>query len=89
MAVQVWSDQAKALTLQAAKAAGLGEGSSDIRLISEPEAAAVHCLRTFQETKHCLKVSNNTLLFMYQLRRLEKLKRLTSHRNLIRLGTFL
>ncbi|RPA90385.1 hypothetical protein L873DRAFT_1718078, partial [Choiromyces venosus 120613-1] len=43
----VWSDAAKNLTLQAAELAGFGEGSS-LRLISEPEAAAVSCLRDIE-----------------------------------------
>ncbi|RPA90381.1 actin-like ATPase domain-containing protein [Choiromyces venosus 120613-1] len=43
----VWSDAAKNLTLQAAELAGFGGGSS-LRLISEPEAAAVCCLRDIE-----------------------------------------
>lgn len=54
--IKVWSDKAKDLTLQAAKAAGMGVGNSEIRLIAEPEAAAVHCFQQFKETPDCLKV---------------------------------
>ncbi|RPA91804.1 actin-like ATPase domain-containing protein [Choiromyces venosus 120613-1] len=43
----VWSDAAKNLTLQAAELAGLGRKSS-LRLISEPEAAALCCLRDIE-----------------------------------------
>ncbi|CUS12129.1 unnamed protein product, partial [Tuber aestivum] len=43
----VWSDAAKNLTLQAAENAGFGRKKS-IRLISEPEAAAVCCLKEMQ-----------------------------------------
>ncbi|PWW76339.1 actin-like ATPase domain-containing protein [Tuber magnatum] len=43
----VWSDAAKDLTLQAAKSAGFGRKKS-IRLISEPEAAAVCCLKEIE-----------------------------------------
>ncbi|RPA91803.1 actin-like ATPase domain-containing protein [Choiromyces venosus 120613-1] len=43
----VWSDAAKNLTLQAAELAGFGRKSS-LRLISEPEAAAVSCLRDIE-----------------------------------------
>ncbi|KAG0126370.1 hypothetical protein HOY82DRAFT_570205 [Tuber indicum] len=43
----VWSDAAKNLTLQAAELAGFGRKKS-IRLISEPEAAAVCCLKEME-----------------------------------------
>lgn len=43
----VWSDAAKAMTLRAAEAAGLG-GGTKIRMISEPDAAAVCTLRDIQ-----------------------------------------
>jgi len=39
----VWSDAAKALTLQAANRAGIGS-ANDLILIAEPEAAALYCL---------------------------------------------
>lgn len=39
----VWSDAAKALTLQAANKAGIGS-KDDLVLIAEPEAAALYCL---------------------------------------------
>ncbi|PWW76350.1 actin-like ATPase domain-containing protein [Tuber magnatum] len=43
----VWSDAAKDLTLQAAESAGFGRKKS-FRLISEPEAAAVCCLKEIE-----------------------------------------
>lgn len=51
----MWSDAAKALTLQAAEAVGLGTRDT-LRLISEPEAAAVYSLKTIQPNK--LKVAS-------------------------------
>jgi actin-like ATPase involved in cell morphogenesis len=41
----IWSDAAKEATLSAAKNAGMGD---DIRMISEPEAAAVYTLQAIQ-----------------------------------------
>jgi hypothetical protein len=41
----VWSDKARALTLEAAMRAGLG-GTSGLRLITEPEGAAEYALRS-------------------------------------------
>jgi len=55
---QIWNDIAKDLTLQAARAAGMNESHVRIKTVSEPEAAAVHCLKTFHETKDSLKVHN-------------------------------
>ena len=43
----VWSDAAKNATLQAAERAGMGS-RAELKLISEPEAAAVYTLRTIQ-----------------------------------------
>ena len=43
----VWSDAAKNATLQSAERAGMGN-RHELRLISEPEAAAVYTLRTIQ-----------------------------------------
>ena len=43
----VWSDAAKNATLQAAERAGMGN-RHDLKLISEPEAAAVYTLKTIQ-----------------------------------------
>ncbi|KXL43111.1 hypothetical protein M433DRAFT_100662 [Acidomyces richmondensis BFW] len=43
----VWSDAAKNATLQAAERAGMGK-THELRLISEPEAAAVYTLKTIQ-----------------------------------------
>lgn len=57
----VWSDRAKAMTLQAAKKAGMSGTNSvqkSVRLISEPEAAAMHCLRFYQDTQNCLQVGD-------------------------------
>ncbi|KAF8453875.1 hypothetical protein BDZ91DRAFT_786644 [Kalaharituber pfeilii] len=51
----IWSDRAKELTIQAAKAAGMTGPNSEISLITEPEAAALHCLHDFQGTEQCLK----------------------------------
>jgi Molecular chaperone len=42
----VWSDKAKDLTMQAAHRAGMSPGN--LRLLSEPEAAAVCAIRTIQ-----------------------------------------
>ncbi|GAB7360509.1 hypothetical protein MBLNU230_g8459t1 [Neophaeotheca triangularis] len=52
----VWSDAAKNATLQAAERAGMGERAK-LQLISEPEAAAVHTLKTMQPG--ALKVGSN------------------------------
>lgn len=54
LVVQMWSDVAKSLTLQAAESAGFGRGGA-IRLVSEPDAAAAWTLlRNVQP--HNLKV---------------------------------
>jgi molecular chaperone DnaK (HSP70) len=46
---RVWSDAAKNATRKAAEGAGMGgEGGKGIRLISEPEAAAVYTLKAIQ-----------------------------------------
>lgn len=42
----VWSDKGKDLTMQAAHQAGISPAS--LRLLSEPEAAAVYAIRTIQ-----------------------------------------
>ncbi|KAJ5618585.1 hypothetical protein N7528_006696 [Penicillium herquei] len=42
----VWSDKAKDLTMQAAVLGGIGK--ANLVLLSEPEAAAVHAIRTIQ-----------------------------------------
>ena len=52
----MWTPTAKEQTLQAARAAGMDESYSKIELVSEPEAAAVHCLKTFKDTADSLKV---------------------------------
>lgn len=43
----VWSDSAKDATLKAAEKAGMGK-KGDLKLISEPEAAAVYTLKAIQ-----------------------------------------
>lgn len=50
---QIWSDAAKALTLQAAVSVGLG-AKGTLPLITEPEAAAVYTLKSM---KHDLNVT--------------------------------
>lgn len=55
----VWSDSAKNATLQAAERAGLGN-IHDLKLISEPEAAAVYTLRAIQPNH--LKVGDNFIV---------------------------
>jgi molecular chaperone DnaK (HSP70) len=52
----VWSDAAKNATLQAAERAGMGN-RHDLKLISEPEAAAVYTLKTIQPNG--LKLGDN------------------------------
>ncbi|KAI9888220.1 MAG: hypothetical protein M1814_000956 [Vezdaea aestivalis] len=52
----VWSDAAKNATLQAAEKAGMGN-RHELRLISEPEAAAVYTLKAIQPNH--LKVGDN------------------------------
>jgi hypothetical protein len=50
----IWTDAAKEATLDAAMNAGMG---SNIRMISEPEAAAVYTLQAIQP--NCLRVGDN------------------------------
>ncbi|KAL7275475.1 hypothetical protein RUND412_001582 [Rhizina undulata] len=52
----VWSDRSKNATLQAAERTGMGKGKR-IRLISEPEAAALYTLKTIQPKN--LQVGDN------------------------------
>ena len=52
----VWSDAAKNATLQAAERAGMGS-RHELKLISEPEAAAVYTLKTIQPSG--LKMADN------------------------------
>lgn len=54
----IWNDSAKDLTLQAARAAGMSESHVKIKTVSEPEAAAIHCLKTFHHTEDSLKVGD-------------------------------
>lgn len=55
----VWSDSAKAATLQAAERAGMGS-RHDLKLISEPEAAAVYTLKAIQPNH--LQVGDNFIV---------------------------
>jgi hypothetical protein len=52
----VWSDSAKNATLQAAERAGMGN-RHDLKLISEPEAAAIYTLKAIQPNH--LKIGDN------------------------------
>jgi molecular chaperone DnaK (HSP70) len=52
----VWSDSAKDATLKAAEKAGMGK-KGDLKLISEPEAAAVYTLKAIQPNH--LKIGDN------------------------------
>ena len=36
----------------------MGQGKNEIRLISEPEAAAIHCFKTLQTSEIGLKVGD-------------------------------
>ncbi|KAI9760251.1 MAG: hypothetical protein M4579_001765 [Chaenotheca gracillima] len=55
----VWSDTAKNATLQAAERAGMGN-RHELRLISEPEAAAVYTLKAIQPNH--LKIGDNFIV---------------------------
>ncbi len=55
----VWSDAAKNATLQAAERAGMGN-RHEVRLISEPEAAAVYTLKAIQPNH--LKIGDNFIV---------------------------
>lgn len=55
----VWSDSAKNATLQAAEKAGMGN-KHELKLISEPEAAMLHALKTVQPQN--LKVGDNFVI---------------------------
>ncbi|KAF2199167.1 actin-like ATPase domain-containing protein [Delitschia confertaspora ATCC 74209] len=55
----VWSDAAKDATLKAAENAGMGN-IHDLKLISEPEAAAVYTLKTIQPNH--LKIGDNFIV---------------------------
>lgn len=52
----VWSDKAKDLTMQAAHRAGISPAS--LRLLSEPEAAAVCAIRTIQPNTIAVWISS-------------------------------
>lgn len=55
----IWTDKSKVATLQCAKDAGFGDTSS-IRIISEPEAAAIHSLNT--SNPYSLKVGDTIVI---------------------------
>ncbi|PWY74562.1 actin-like ATPase domain-containing protein [Aspergillus sclerotioniger CBS 115572] len=55
----IWPDRAKMATLTCAEKAGFGE-SSAIRIISEPEAAAIHSLRA--SSPHGLEIGDTIVL---------------------------
>ncbi|OOF96507.1 hypothetical protein ASPCADRAFT_145022 [Aspergillus carbonarius ITEM 5010] len=55
----IWSEKAKMATLSCAKNAGFGE-TSEIRIVSEPEAAAIHTLRA--NNPHSLKVGDTIVV---------------------------
>jgi hypothetical protein len=55
----VWSDSAKNATLQAAERAGMGN-RHELKLISEPEAAAVYTLKAIQPNH--LKIGDNFIV---------------------------
>ncbi|KAI9836017.1 MAG: hypothetical protein M1837_003535 [Sclerophora amabilis] len=77
----VWSDAAKNATLQAADRAGMGD-RHNLRLISEPEAAAVYTLKAIQPNH--LKIGDNFIvcdagggtvdLISYKITQLEPLR---------------
>lgn len=52
----VWSDSAKNATLQAAERAGMGS-IKELKIISEPEAAALYTLKTIQSAS--VKLGDN------------------------------
>lgn len=56
----VWSDSAKNATLQAAERAGMGD-RHQLKIISEPEAAAIYTLKTIQPTH--VKEGDNVSMF--------------------------
>lgn len=55
----VWSDAAKDATLKAAEKAGMG-ARGELKLISEPEAAAVYTLKAIQPNH--LKIGDNFIV---------------------------
>ena len=60
----VWSDAAKDATLKAAEKAGMGN-KGDLKLISEPEAAAVYTLKAIQPNH--LKIGDNVCIVVFLL----------------------
>lgn len=61
----VWSDKAKDLTMQAAYRAGIPPAS--LRLLSEPEAAAVCAIRTVQPNTIAVWISSHNKLELNSL----------------------
>ncbi|EHA22088.1 hypothetical protein ASPNIDRAFT_139705, partial [Aspergillus niger ATCC 1015] len=55
----IWSDKAKMTTMSCAEKAGFGEASK-VRIVSEPEAAAIHSLRA--SSPHGLEVGDTIVL---------------------------
>ncbi|KAG9958288.1 actin-like ATPase domain-containing protein, partial [Aureobasidium melanogenum] len=55
----IWSDAAKDATLRAAEKAGMG---SDLRMISEPEAAAIYALTSMVQDSNMLQVGDNFIV---------------------------
>lgn len=60
----IWSDSAKALTVQAAESAGFGIHRDDFNLVSEPESAAAYTLKAIQPNN--LKASIHILSSLQQ-----------------------
>jgi len=54
----IWSDSAKSLMVQAAKAAGYGNHRVDFNLVSEPEAAAAYALKVIQPNLNVSKLNS-------------------------------
>ncbi|KAH0366906.1 actin-like ATPase domain-containing protein, partial [Aureobasidium melanogenum] len=55
----IWSDAAKDATFRAANKAGMG---SDLRMISEPEAAAIYALNSMAQDSNMLQVGDNFIV---------------------------
>ncbi|CAI6268735.1 unnamed protein product [Periconia digitata] len=67
----VWSDAAKDATLRAAEKAGMGS-QGDLKLISEPEAAAVYTLKAIQPNN--LKIGDNFIVCDAEITQLNPLR---------------
>ncbi|CAD0083692.1 unnamed protein product [Aureobasidium vineae] len=55
----IWSDTAKDTTFRVAQKAGMG---SNLRMISEPEAAAIYALTVMAEDSNVLQVGDNFIV---------------------------